>query len=118
MENRNATARDPLGLAALAAAVEALRAAALEGPKKDGDAVPALTARLDAAHREFAVRMELLRDRYSLLKSTSAQLAEEVAWLRDQLDDLSCAGEPDDPGPAGGSDQRRYVDRHPGARRG
>jgi hypothetical protein len=32
---------------------------------------------------------EALQDRYLLLKESNRQLAEEVAWLRDQCDDLS-----------------------------
>lgn len=118
MKNQNTVTGDPLNLAALASAVAALRLAALDGTGQGREAIPALTVRLDAAHAEFAQRMELLRDRYALMKRTSAQLAEELAWLRDQLDDLSCAPEPEPPADRGDG-QRRYADRwQTGGRRG
>jgi len=104
---------DPLGLRALAAAAARMRAAATGPAAPDPRRWRELVERLDAAHGELGERMALLRDRYQLLKRSSAQLADEVAWLRDQLDDLRSAESAPAPQPTGGgSDEgRRYADR-------
>jgi len=72
---------------------------------------------LERSMENVLAKYELLRDRYALLKRSNSQLADEVAWLRDQCDDLFQepagatapreAGKPDDQ--AG----RRYSDRWP-----
>jgi len=103
-----------LGIRALATAVEALRSTVQGDGSETREELPELVARLEAAHRDFSVKMGMLRDRYSHLKKTSAQLAEELTWLRDQLDDLNSAEE-SALRPAskngGAAEQRRYADR-------
>ena len=67
---------DPLGLDALGRLIDAART--------DPSA-------LDLAASAFARTQErytAMKDRYRLLKASSRQLAEEVAWLRDQCDDF------------------------------
>jgi hypothetical protein len=125
MENTDTTPlspKDPLGARALAAAVAALRAASQGGSPEGREALPDLVSRLEAAHGELSLKMELLRDRYELLKRSSAHLAEEVVWLRDQLDDLRSTERPQPQTavpPPQGADHRRYADRwHGGNRRG
>ena len=124
--------KDPLGLSALESAVAELCAAVAQRPPAAEAAWPELVGTLDAAHTAFALKMDLLRDRYRLLKQSSAQLADEVAWLRDQLDDLASAdddaGETDaapipdtaaKPGSAAGdasSSERRRTDSWKGSR--
>jgi hypothetical protein len=119
--------QDPLGLQALESAVARLREAAA-APADTSSSKPwvELVSQLDAAHEAVELKMDLLRDRYAVLKRTSAQLADEVAWLRDQLDDLvsAQANEPDpgsavEPAPAasnrqGFTGERRYADRWKG----
>jgi hypothetical protein len=105
---------DPLGIRALASAVDALRSAAQNDGAENREALPDLVARLETAHRDFSIKMDLLRDRYCHLKKTSAQLAEELTWLRDQLDDLNSAEESaalPPPKNGAGTEQRRYADR-------
>jgi hypothetical protein len=109
--------KDPMGLKALDAAVEELRAEAARGGDGPGEPWRSLVAQLDAAHRALTARMDLLRDRYGLLKQSSAQLADEVAWLRDQLDDLASAEDAQEPrgeSKGGGEESRRYTDRWKG----
>jgi hypothetical protein len=113
--------KDPLGLKALEAAVAAVCADSARLGDAPSETWRSLTARLDTAHRAFAVKMDLLRDRYSLLKQSSAQLADELAWLRDQLDDLSSAEDAPKPHPAAKvgdtpNAERRYTDRWKGRR--
>jgi hypothetical protein len=72
---------------------------------------------LEKSMETVLAKYELLRDRYALLKRSNSQLADEVAWLRDQCDDLFQepaavpaqpeGGKPDDPA------ARRYSDRWP-----
>jgi len=116
------SARDPLGIKALDAAVAALRDEAASGETGPSTTWRSLVPHLEAAHRTLALKMDLLRDRYGLLKQTSAQLADEVAWLRDQLDDLASADEaaPKPPSSAEAGQtpraERRYTDRWKGRR--
>jgi hypothetical protein len=120
--------RDPLGLKAMDAAIAALRNESARRSAEPDDTWRSLVAQLEAAHGAMALKMDLLRDRYGLLKQTSAQLADEVAWLRDQLDDLASADEvAPKPGIApkqrSGAEagqaqraERRYTDRWKGRR--
>jgi hypothetical protein len=120
---------DPLGLQALHAAVTALRDAAARQDGAPGEPWRALVGQLEVAHRALALKLDLLRDRYGLLKKSSAQLADEVAWLRDQLDDLASADEgiakpvpqpgakpADAPADRPPRRERRYSDRWKGRR--
>jgi hypothetical protein len=119
--------RDPLGIRTLDAAVAALRDESARRSAEPDGTWRSLVAQLEAAHGALALKMDLLRDRYGLLKQTSAQLADEVAWLRDQLDDLASADALPEPGAAQKprasteADQnpraeRRYTDRWKGRR--
>lgn len=67
---------DPLGLDVLEQRIEAAQ--------KDPAAIAAVTVAF--AHTQE--RYTAMKDRYRLLKASSRQLAEEVAWLRDQCDDF------------------------------
>jgi len=109
--------KDPMGLKALDAAVEELRAEAARGGEGPSEPWRSLVAQLDAAHSALTARLDLLRDRYGLLKQSSAQLADEVAWLRDQLDDLASADDAAQEqrgAEKGGEEGRRYTDRWKG----
>jgi hypothetical protein len=119
--------KDPLGLKALETAVAELCADSARFGDAPSEEWRSRVARLDSAHCAFAVKMDLLRDRYGLLKQSSAQLADEVAWLRDQLDDISSAEDAPKPGTASkspsaaeagqtASAERRYTDRWRGRR--
>jgi len=108
--------KDPLGLKALKAAVAALGEEAGRQPAAPGDSWHELVSRLDAAHEVFALKMDLLRDRYGLLKQSSAQLADELAWLRDQLDDLASAETVAQEPSTAAKTERRYTDRWKGRR--
>jgi hypothetical protein len=109
---REAPLLDPLGLKAMDAVVAELRSAAAGSSAPEPARWRELVGRLDAAHGEMGVRMGLLRDRYQLLKRSSAQLADELAWLRDQLDDLRSAESAPAPLASGAADEgRRYSDR-------
>jgi phage tail tape-measure protein len=120
--------KDPLGLKELDAVVTELRSEASGPEAPTNETWRSLVSRLDTAYDAFEVKMDLLRDRYGVLKQTSAQLADEVAWLRDQLDDLSCEDEsatkpgaaPKAPSEAATGQaqrvERRYVDRWNGRR--
>jgi len=116
------SARDPLGLKALDAAVAALRDETARRADAPSETWRSLVAQLEAAHGALELKMDLLRDLYGLLKQTSAQLADEVAWLRDQLDDLASADEaaqkPETVAEAGHAPraERRYTDRWKGRR--
>jgi membrane-bound lytic murein transglycosylase len=68
--------RDPLGLEAVRRLIDD----ALTNPKKLTEAA--------AAMKQTFRKYTAMKDRYRLLKETSRQLAEEVAWLRDQCDDF------------------------------
>jgi uncharacterized membrane-anchored protein YhcB (DUF1043 family) len=70
-----------------------------------------LVEQLDAAFGRTAELYEMLKDRYLLLKRHTAQLEDELGWLRDQVDDLAsfreeASAEPEKPRP-----RRRYEDR-------
>jgi len=107
--------RDPLGIKALDVAVAALRDEAACRDAVPNETWRSLVSHLEASHRALALKMDLLRDRYGVLKQTSAQLANEVAWLRDQLDDLASVETPPKPGNAAKT-ERRYTDRWKGRR--
>jgi hypothetical protein len=72
-----------------------------------------LVDQLDTAFGRTAELYEMLKDRYLLLKRHTAQLEDELGWLRDQVDDLASfheeAGEPPPPGPP--KSLRRFEDR-------
>jgi hypothetical protein len=114
-----ANIKDPLGLKSLEAAVAELLGESARQQDAAHGKWRSLVSRLDAAHSAFELKMELLRDRYGLLKQTSAQLADEVAWLRDQLDDVASAEITEEPSPGAkpvGDEGRRYSDRWKGRR--
>jgi cell division protein FtsB len=67
---------DPIGLTALGETIAA--ASGDEG-----------IARINAMYQAVLRRYTALQDRYRLLKAANRQLAEEVAWLRDQCDDFA-----------------------------
>ena len=72
----NENAPDPIGLHMLG---EAIATAASEDD----------LAQIDEIYQMVMRRYTALRDRYRLLKASNRQLAEEVAWLRDQCDDFA-----------------------------
>lgn len=82
---------DPLGLVALAEAID--RLVRLRDELLDSAARPArwvlCVDGIERAYGAVAEKYELLRDRYALLKRGNAQLADELSWLRDQCDDLA-----------------------------
>ena len=68
-----------------------------------GEAIATAAGEEDLAHIDEVYQMVMrrytaLQDRYRLLKASNRQLAEEVAWLRDQCDDfaLELAGDSGD----------------------
>ena len=67
---------DPLGLDKLERLIDDVQ--------KDSRRLPELAA----AFQRTRERYTAMKDRYRQLKATSRQLAEEVAWLRDQCDDF------------------------------
>ena len=67
---------DPIGLRVLG---EAIATAAGEED----------IAHIDEVYQMVTRRYTALQDRYRLLKASNRQLAEEVAWLRDQCDDFA-----------------------------
>ncbi len=84
---------DPLGLRSLDLAIDRLSSL-----REDGGAQMRVSRwgicvdHLKRAFEETRFKHELLKDRYALLKRSNAQLADEVAWLRDQLDDAHTDG--------------------------
>ena len=72
----NEKAADPLGLVSLGDAIATA--------KGEAD-----LARIDEMYQKVMRRYTALQDRYRLLKASNRQLAEEVAWLRDQCDDFA-----------------------------
>lgn len=68
---------DPLGLASLGRTIDEAT------PDKLG------IDRIAKSYKAVMASYEALRDRYRLLKASNRQLAEEVAWLRDQCDDFA-----------------------------
>ena len=70
-----------------------------------------LVDQLDAAFGRTAELYEMLKDRYLLLKRHTAQLEDELGWLRDQVDDLASRGDEKPPHPGPGRPRRRYEDR-------
>jgi hypothetical protein len=68
---------DPLGLYRLGIALE-----------KVVDSTPGISE-VNEAYAVVIRRYTALQDRYVLLKAANRQLAEEVAWLRDQCDDFA-----------------------------
>jgi len=107
---------DPLGLRSLDLAIDRLSSL-----REDGGANTRISRwgicvdHLKRAFEETRFKHELLKDRYALLKRSNAQLADEVAWLRDQLDDAHTDGPAKavtPPLPPARS-TRRYDDRGP-----
>lgn len=81
---------DPLGLRSLARAIDRLSALRKDcGEEMRPSRWAICVDHLTSAFQETVIRNELLKDRYALLKRSNAQLADEVAWLRDQLDDTN-----------------------------
>ena len=72
---------DPLGLLALGSALERMPA--------DVRGISGVTD----VYAMVMSRYTALQDRYRLLKAAHRQLAEEVAWLRDQCDDFALEAE-------------------------
>ncbi len=68
---------DPLGLHQLG---RIIREAKRSGEGAD---------RIEEAYERVLANYCTLTDRYQLMKATARQLAEEVAWLRDQCDDFA-----------------------------
>lgn len=107
---------DPLGLRSLDLAIDRLSSLREEsGVQVRVSRWGICVDHLKRAFEETRFKHELLKDRYALLKRSNAQLADEVAWLRDQLDDAHTDGSvkavaPPLP-PARSS--RRYDDRGP-----
>lgn len=72
----NEKAADPIGLNLLKETI-----AAVVGKDE--------SAHIDEVYQMVMRRYTALQDRYRLLKASNRQLAEEVAWLRDQCDDFT-----------------------------
>jgi hypothetical protein len=71
-----------------------------------------LVDQLDRVFGHTAELYEMLKDRYLLLKRHTAQLEDELGWLRDQVDDLASSREQSPAAPSGpGRPRRRYEDR-------
>jgi len=106
---------DPLGLRSLARAIDRLSSLSEDGGAKMRPSRWALCVdHLKHAFEETVFKHELLKDRYALLKRSNAQLADEVAWLRDQLDDVHTDDPPKTAAPATSArSTRRYDDRRP-----
>jgi hypothetical protein len=77
MKKRDDNQSDPLGLVLLGQTIEV---APVDSPE---------IHRIKAAFDAVMSRYTALQDRYRLLKAANRQLAEEVAWLRDQCDDFA-----------------------------
>lgn len=106
---------DPLGLEELSEAVKRLaRLRDEEGSRGRPTRWAACADGLEKALENVLLKYELLRDRYALLKRSNSQLADEVAWLRDQCDDVFPRPEAsEETAPTGDSIRRRYSDRFP-----
>ena len=107
---------DPLGLRSLERTIDRLSSLREDGgPQMRISRWALCVDHLKLAFEETVFKHELLKDRYALLKRSNAQLADEVAWLRDQLDDAH-TNEPvktvAPPLPPARS-TRRYDDRGP-----
>ncbi len=104
---------DPLGLRSLARAIDRLSALREDGGEKMRPSRWALCVdHLKSAFQETVIKNELLKDRYALLKRSNAQLADEVAWLRDQLDDTHTEDPAKTEAPVSSArSTRRYDDR-------
>ena len=76
---------DPLGIKKLGALIESLDKPAVRG---DAQALALALQGLRDGYRIVLAGYENFCDRYRLLKQSSQQLFEEVAWLRDQCDDF------------------------------
>ena len=107
---------DPLGLRTLDLAIDRLSSLRDDGGKRMRTSRWGICVdHLKRAFEETRFKHELLKDRYALLKRSNAQLADEVAWLRDQLDDAHTDGPAKTvtpPLPRARS-TRRYDDRGP-----
>jgi len=105
----SAQAFDPLGMVALKEIVSLMMRERDEARLPEG-ASP-MVDRLDAAFGRTAELYEMLKDRYLLLKRHTAQLEDELGWLRDQVDDLASLRESAPVQPKPGRPRRRYEDR-------
>ncbi|MBN2714948.1 MAG: hypothetical protein JXX14_03775 [Deltaproteobacteria bacterium] len=85
---------DPMGLDALAAVIDRLRALKAESEKQPSadKRFALIVEQLEDQFASVQQKYDLLKDRYSLLKRSNAALCDELVWLRDQLDDLSISG--------------------------
>jgi hypothetical protein len=96
MENITPTSQnDPMGLETLSMVISRLVSL-----KKEAQSDPSISKRfalvveqLEEQFKATRQKYELLKDRYALLKRSNAALCDELVWLRDQLDDLSSAGD-------------------------
>ena len=105
-------APDPLGMALLRDIVSRLMQLRDESERPERWSI--LVDQLDAAFGSTAELYEMLRDRYLLLKRHTAQLEDELGWLRDQLDDLAAfreEGPASKPGPGHSRPRRRFEDQ-------
>ncbi|HUT76721.1 MAG TPA: hypothetical protein VM285_03485 [Polyangia bacterium] len=80
-------APDPLGMVPLRDIVS--RLIQLRDESQRPERWSLLVDQLDAAFDRTAELYEMLKDRYLLLKRHTAQLEDELGWLRDQVDDLA-----------------------------
>ena len=101
---------DPLGIKGLSAAVKRLSDLKTE-PGDVKRRMSLCIEQLEEAFQDFEQKHEMLKDRYALLKRSNSQLADEVSWLRDQIDDLDQEEPVTSSRPPSGS--RRYSDRWP-----
>ena len=107
---------DPLGLDELSETVKRLKA--LRDEEGSGGRSTRWAVCVDGLEKALdgvVVKYELLRDRYALLKRSNSQLADEVAWLRDQCDDIFPAerDSTEETSSTGDQIRRRYSDRFP-----
>ena len=117
---RDPAAPDPLGLGALGVAVRRLARLGREdaGAGRRPARWSVLADDIERRFEDAAERYEMLRDRYALLKRLNAQLADELEWLRDQVDDLAAqTASPATPSARTESSppepRRRFDDRRP-----
>lgn len=105
---------DPLGFDELKGAVA--RLVRLKAEEQKTSRWTICVEGLEKALEGATMKYELLRDRYALLKRSNSQLADEVAWLRDQCDDLftdRVGDEQQSEANPEGVAARRYSDRFP-----
>jgi hypothetical protein len=96
MENITPTSQsDPMGIETLSMVINRLISL-----KNEAQSDPSTSKRfalvVEQLEEQFTAtrqKYDLLKDRYALLKRSNAALCDELVWLRDQLDDLSSAGD-------------------------